>query len=297
MCGVSQMAKRAVYYVVGGDPGYVALLETSLASLRMYHPDAGDVGVVIMCDAEYVPHLQPLLLEHPACRVCVTDPNDDGVAVSMRKTAPPFAELAEMGCEHALYLDCDIVVCGRLDPVFDSVTEPGILYTCSETCAAAANGHAQPFWSLGLHSPETLDDLLVREVPVFNCGQFAFVPGPLMAARFANVRRLIAAHGDAPHFYEQGFMNHYFCTEGRGCADPSVLSGRVRLEAGVWEPWMEIRTRPDMLLAHFCDYTMAWRDKLAAMRQCLEDLRGERDWDPDADISVARLMRRAAAGI
>lgn len=234
--------KRCVYYVVGGDPCYVALLELSIKSVRRYH--AKDVDVVIMCDAAYAPHVRV-----DGVRTVETPPNH-GLDTSMRKIDLPEC-LKEY--DAVLYLDCDIIVCAPLDPLFDAIVDPTKLYTCRE---GGPHNHAHIYWSLLVHPPDALETFVRNDVGVFNAGQFGFVPSGAMYNHFANIARLMKTHV-GPYFVEQSFMNHYFASRPE-CVD-AALTPHVKLAARSFEP--------GYVLAHFTDATLPWPIKLEMMHE------------------------------
>ena len=241
--------RHAVYYVVGGDPGFAQLLAVSVASLRAHNPG---VDVFVVCAERYAANV----------------PLPEGVSVHLRdaeeecwlKALPPAALRAY---DRVLYLDCDVLVCGPLDAVFEVISRPGVLYTCAE---AGPEMHAHHFYSLGLHSPQTLADLVRRDARVFNCGQFGFVPCEAMDAHWAAVYELMSTH-PGPQFMDQSAVNHYFAT--RGEVD-HALTPFVKLEA---------RTRDgcDAVLAHFTDASRSWETKLVWMRT----------WNAEAQAALA----------
>lgn len=246
--------RRAVYYTVGCNPGFARLFGASCRSLRRWHP-AGDVDVYVLCEPAY----RGALEEHaPGGELGYTvvvdaDGQPSDVDCAMRKLSPPACLSAY---DKVLYLDCDIVVCGPLDAAFGAVREPGVLYVCRES---GPRDHAHPHWSMGLHSEETLADLVRRDVGVFNSGQFGFVPGEAMDAHFAAVRRICVDHG--VHFADQPPLNHHFAT--RPGAVSYDLSTHVYLNATADD------VKPDKPIAHFMGWGRQCDDKLGCMARYL----------------------------
>jgi len=267
-----------VYYAVGGEQGYAVLLFESLASLRRHHPAPGfrsgggaqwAVDVAVLCDAAYAAHLRDGL-EQLGARAVHTPPNGTDVQlVSARKlethlleTPLPETRFAPLASYDAvLYLDCDTLVLGALDPLFDAVAAgpSDRLHVCRE---AGPEGHAHtpelPYWSIegALHSRE-LEALLQQDTGVFNCGQFAFRPTPAMAEHFVRARALMR---EVPGgFWEQSYANHHFAAKARATHE-AVLTPLVHLAA------REAPAPAGTLIAHFSAAGTFWERKLGAMR-------------------------------
>lgn len=258
--GRAHRRRWLVYYVVGGEPGYAALLRESVASLRRHHPFAPRkwrrVDVAVLCDEAYAPHVSDL---GPGVTLVTTPPNGaDPVAASMRKVEA-FRIPGIERYDAVVYLDCDVLVAGRLDPVFEAVTAD-VLYTVRE---GGPECHDRGYWTLGRYTPEQLAALREAGTGVFNAGQFAFRPSAAMRDHFAAVKRLIDERTpDTPFFWEQSFMNHHFNLA--GATDDGPLTPLVHLAACRDPP------PPTALLVHFSDASVPYTEKLRCMR-CMRD--------------------------
>ena len=235
--------KRCVYYVIGGEPEYTKVLEASLRSVRRFHPPR-TLDVVVMCDASYRDHVSHIR----DIRIIETPPNTNGLGTSMRKVQIP-ENLRKY--ERVLYLDCDIIVCASLDPLFDMIKDEGVLYTCTE---GGPQNHRHIFWSLLSHTRETLETFQEKNIGVFNAGLFGFIPSDPMYAHFDTIQKMMDGH-DGPYFLEQSFMNHYFAEQSANVSP--CFTPRVKLEAREYVG--------GFILAHFTDASMPWRRKLAMM--------------------------------
>lgn len=253
--------RALVYYVVGGAPEYAALLRASVASLRRHHPPCEvdvAVDVAVLCDADYA----RCLADVPA-RVCRTPPNADPVQASARKMQVFQLVPDIQAYDVVLYLDCDVLVLGRLDGLLRAVSKsdkPDALYTCREGGPAA---HAHRYWSLGAYTDDQLAAFEREDVGVFNCGQFAFRPTPRVAAHFAAVCRLIDDDPQRRGFWEQAYANHHFNLA--RAVDDTVLDDTVLT------PLVKLAARrppapPGVLLAHFSCATLPWHEKLHLMQ-------------------------------
>lgn len=241
-----------VYYAVGGEPGYAALLRESLASLRRFHGPE-EVAAAVLCDAGYAPHAAAAV-EGLGAALVETPPNPGPVHASRRKAACFDLIPGLAAHDRVLFLDCDTLVLQPLRRLLDADLHPARLHSVREW---GPDGHAIPFWSLQLYTPEQLARMEADGTGTFNAGQFMFRPTPEMRAHFDAVQRLLAAH---PHgFYEQAAMNHHFNLA--GATDESLLTPAVHLFA------RRPPAPPGALLAHFCDFTLPWPRKLELMRE------------------------------
>jgi lipopolysaccharide biosynthesis glycosyltransferase len=205
------MTKNLVYFVVGGEPGYVALLDLCLKSLRQ-HNDQKDFlfDVLVMCDASYVEHLEGI--RHRIDHVHLTPHNQTYIHVSMRKldifSWPKIDEY-----EKALFLDCDIIITGPILPMFETMTNPDVVYVVPEI---QLNNHwtahrtkhfgrgDRPYTRLQLH------DFGKYKIYVFNCGHFGFCVSGETRRYFEEMAAdKEANYSPEHHWYEQSIMNWY----------------------------------------------------------------------------------------
>lgn len=240
-----------MYYVVGGQPEYSNLLRTSIASLRAHH-DPTEVDIAVLCDEAYAPCIDDL--RSSGIVVAHTAPNNScPVSSSMRKIDVFNALPSVVKYDVVLFLDCDIVVLGPLNPIFNGIKRPDMLYTCREH---GPDHHTHIFWSLGSYTREQLQTFVDKDIGVFNCGQYAFVPSHEMKRHFDVVRSLIASH-KGRFFYEQSFMNYHF--NGTQAIDDTVLTPHVHLHA------LTTPAPPTTLIVHFANASVPWQVKLAHM--------------------------------
>jgi lipopolysaccharide biosynthesis glycosyltransferase len=253
------MSRNLIYFVVGANPEYALLLKTCLESIRATCNNIEDTDILIMCDQQYVKHVEAFnTLIH------VTEPNLTGVDASMRKVCIfDYANIHDY--DKVMYLDCDIVVCNDLAKLFYQIRNPETLYTCSEVCVP--HPHENILFSLLSYTPEQLEYLNSTCKPVFNCGQFAFVQNEIMRNHFSAVRHCIKTTKDAnlPYFYEQSFMNHHFNINGK--IDDSVFTPVTDLRA-----MNNSLSDENLCIAHFATANIPWDVKLLHMREKLQSL-------------------------
>lgn len=190
-----------VYFVIGSEPNYTQLLEYCVNTIRCY-PENDGYDIMVMCDSEYSQHIK-----HLPVRIHITEPNATAMQSSMRKVEIFKTDIEKY--DKILYLDSDIVVTGPLGPIFDCIKEPDKLYTKKE------GSHTDIYWSRAdsPYDAATLARFKNNGISSFNCGQFAFKNSPEMRQHFENVLNEInRVFNPSIHFYEQVFMNNYFCT-------------------------------------------------------------------------------------
>lgn len=267
------MARREglVYFTVGGDPEYAALLSYCINTIRCHADNRARYAILVLCDEAYAPHVRGL----PVDFLVLTEPNADAAAASARKLDVfRFPRLREF--EAVLYLDCDVVVCGSLAPLFAAVraaaaagaadgSEP-LLHAVPESRDPGAHRLAR-FFASRPYDDATLAAFAREGVLAFNCGQFAFRPTPAVERAFAAVREdMAAAYDRTLHLYEQPFVNRHF--NERRAAAYGALAPFVRLiRAGEGAAGAD-RPRAYGVVNHFFDHGVPWREKLRQMRAC-----------------------------
>lgn len=255
--------RRLVYYVVGGSPEYAALLHKSVASIREVHgPEELDIAV--LCSEAYQPHVEARLSDLAAGvrMVRIPDPGQGGVAISMCKLLI-FHAMPDLVTAYdvVLFLDCDTLVLGPLDELFEGCSKDDTLYTFTEE----KGRHTDLWFGLQQYTPEQLEGFEADGIRVFNCGHFMFGASERMGAHFDAVCRLVSEHR-GQFFYEQSFMNHYFNSARK--ADPGVLTGRVHFPAQE-KPSGD----PRHVIAHFAEWNIPWNLKLMWMEEYCRRLR------------------------
>jgi len=252
------MSRNLIYFVCGANPDYASLLKTCIESIRATCTN-NNTDLLVLCDENYQTHVAGL-----GTFIHITEPNLTGVDASMRKVEifdyPRINQYAAV-----LYLDCDIVVCKDLAPLFNMIRRDDTLYTCSEL--AVTRPHELIFFSLLNYTPQQLEFLYSRGKTGFNCGQMAFKVSQVMCDHFACVRRdiAIAKTTNYPFFYEQSFMNYHFNLH--GSVDDTVLTHITDLT-----PWNTDPADANVYIAHFANIDHPWDYKLHHMRKRLQHI-------------------------
>lgn len=254
------MSRNLIYFVCGANPDYASLLKTSIESIRATCDlENNNTDLLVMCDEKYQTHVAGLgILMH------ITEPNLTGIDASMRKVCIfDYPHINQY--DNVLYLDCDIIVCKDLAPLFKNIRYNDTLYTCSEL--AVTRPHELIFFSLLNYTPQQLEYLYGMGKTGFNCGQMAFKASQAMCDHFACVRRDIATAKatNHPYFYEQSFMNYHFNLYGK--VDDNVLTPITDLT-----PWNSNQLDVNVYIAHFANIDRPWDYKLHHMRKRLEHI-------------------------
>jgi lipopolysaccharide biosynthesis glycosyltransferase len=201
--------KYLIYFVVGGKPDYVRLLEFCINTIK--HCADNDVfDILVLCDKDYVKYIKHLPIEH----IHVTEDNPTNERVSTRKVEIfNFDKIWQY--EKVLYLDCDIVISGSLIEIMNDVINKNKLYVCNEKLGKDydANDNISQFFSRQ-DRPYTEQDIEFfrnNDIYPFNAGEFAFCTSEEMKYHFNNiVSEIDKYYGTQYYFYEQCFMNDYF---------------------------------------------------------------------------------------
>lgn len=271
--------KCLIYFVVGGEPGYVELLRYCMQSVRNF-PENDQYDLMVMCDAEYVKHVDSANI--PRADIHITPHNKNGIWASMRKTEIfRYKRIAEY--DRVLFLDSDIYVCAPLEPLFDMVALHDKLYTGQE----GGYAHDQWFYSRGdrKYTPQEIAAFKAKGITTFNAGQFVFSVNDTMRDHFETIaREKDAFYDERHHCFEQSFMNDHF--NRIGGADTSTMTKHVAFFAQ-----RNLNDAKRKILAHFCDGHMPWVKKLGFMKQ-LHDL----VWCDNGGARCAVLDSRAHIG-
>lgn len=250
------MSKELVYFVIGGDPKYVKLLEFCINSIRNYNT----TDILVMTDKNYASYLKNLPITH----LHITPENKTADQVSMRKVEI-FSVPVLSNYEKILYLDCDIAVTGSLMPIFDILKSNDKIYVLKENFGKEEKVYNSEFWHCrkAPHSLETIKYFIENNVYVFSAGQFAFRNSLEIKTHFDNVIKEIQKGYDRKiHFYEQSFMNDYFNQNLSALYELNKFCKLSFVSSGNVEP-------PDhnVIVTHFCNAMAPHTQKFDKMTQ------------------------------
>ena len=240
-----------VYFVIGSDPQYSQLLEYCVTTIRCY-PENDAYDILVMCDAEYAKYI-----EHLPVKIHITPANSTPMQASTRKTEI-FKVPDIQKYDKILYLDADIVVTGGLAGIFERVTDTEKLYVKSDN-----GSHTEIYWYRAdtPYDTETLTRFKEHNILTFNCGQFAFKNSPSMKSHFESVCSTIDQVFDPNvHFYEQSFMNDYFCRN-------ELILYDISDQCEIFGADRETPQTSNAIVNHFANASIHWTRKLEHMKK------------------------------
>jgi lipopolysaccharide biosynthesis glycosyltransferase len=255
--------KTLVYYTVGCNPRYSALLEMSLHSLNATN-DRKDLHIGILCDHDYAKHLK--CFEHLYDELFITQPNLNVQTSSMRKLDIfQFIKSEDSFCR-VLYLDCDILVLNSLkDTIFKTMDEypHDVLFCCPDKVDDYTSFNNNHYFGFHDYTAEQMESFKERGMKPINAGQFAFFPTKQMRQHFQNILEMIAQKkGNIPLGWEQPFVNKYFATNFLTYTDAFSPYTEIQ-NAGA-----EISVSDKRLtLLHLANQTVHFQHKLKQMKQ------------------------------
>ena len=202
--------KNLIYFSVYFNGPYLDLLNLSINSLLKHNKQNFDILVITdNCTKNLIKNLSFTKKIKP--RFHITETPIDGVAASINKLNVFDYKFINL-YKNILYLDCDIICYSNIDNLFSNINEPNKLYT-------ASNKELTPLQFKTIqHGFPCLTQRFVKEMSdkqqiPFNAGQFAFQNTVKMESHFNNVRWMIK-NWNGEYFFEQCFMNYYFCKAG-----------------------------------------------------------------------------------
>jgi hypothetical protein len=245
--------KSLIYFVIGGDKDYSELLRYSINTIRC-HKNNDKYDILIMCDKQYSHHLGDL---KEIADIFITGDNENTIQACMRKIEIfRYARISEY--EKVLYLDCDTVIVGDLDKIFE-VTKAGYLNIVTES--KSVETHKLHFFNRGdkPYDQSDFDYFMDNSVYAFNCGQFSFVVDANMRSHFNNILLEAKCYSPSLHFYEQSFMNEYF---NRKALTSCLIERYVKI---LFLP-CKLEVNKDVIIYHFANASIHYVDKIKMMR-------------------------------
>lgn len=217
----TQGQKNLVYYSVYFKGPYLHLLNFSIETLLSYSKEDFDLLIItdehtkdLINDLSFVKIKQPIF--H------LTETPFDGVEASINKIKVFDYQDIDL-YKNILYLDCDTISIQNMTDLFKEKLRSNILYT-------AHNDHiSYSSFKTIQHGFECLSEEFVKQMEnakqmPFNAGQFLFQNSIKMREHFNNIRWMID-NWVGKYFFEQCFMNYYFCKA--KIADTSILQKNV----------------------------------------------------------------------
>jgi lipopolysaccharide biosynthesis glycosyltransferase len=197
-----------IYFTIGFDAGFSNLLTLCIESIKRYNPNP-TFDIVIMCDQNYIEnikHLKDTNQNNLNIQIYLTEQNNTPQECSMRKLEVFNVVPNIMNYSKVLFLDCDIIINGSLNELFDQQLIENKLYIFEENFK---DPHTSEYFSHYDYTPDQLNFFNEHNILGFNTGQFMFVATNSMKEHFETIIQHTRNHKGA-FYYEQSFMNVYF---------------------------------------------------------------------------------------
>lgn len=204
--------KNLIYYTIGCDANYLKLLEMSI-SLIIDNTPVINFDFLVLTTADFLPTLRASAVlkkvKNLTFHVVETAIPDDGVFISMNKTKI-FSYPGLSNYKKVLFLDCDIVCLKDVSGLFalDNWNPEKFYSVCNPEIHMGA--HQGIYHGLDYNDPDMMTRVIENDQKPFNAGQFFFINSEKMEKHFSNINWL-ASVWPGYFFFEQCFMNRYFC--------------------------------------------------------------------------------------
>lgn len=134
----------------------------------------------------------------------------DGIEASKAKTKIyDYADIDKY--ENILFLDADTIAADSIDPIFDLPLEYNILYTAHNKNLTYDHHYTSLYHGFKLIEDDVFEQIKNKDQMPFNAGQFLFKNSAEMKEHFNNVNWFMEIW-PGEYFFEQAFMNRYFCS-------------------------------------------------------------------------------------
>jgi lipopolysaccharide biosynthesis glycosyltransferase len=235
--------KNLIYYTVFFDNGYVELLNKSIMSVLENSSASFDILLITDRATKKKIEKQPFTKYIKPKYLLVAAPAD-GIKASQNKLRVfDYDRIKRYG--KILFLDCDVICLKDVDKIFKQDIHTDRLYTARNLDLTMRHHSTFPhgFDFLGEEHIAAMSEL--GQMP-FNAGQFLFRASRKMRQHFNNVNWFMS-NWSGEYFFEQSFMNYYFCKA--GLTDDTVLQKYVSVICTTDE--VEGQTTENTCLVHF----------------------------------------------
>lgn len=214
-----------VYYSVFGQ-GYYNLLKLSLTSIDTYVTDKSFDVLIITDTATKRRITSSAFAKKFNIHYMIVDTPVDGVEAS--KTKCRLFEWEKINnYNKILFLDADIIAVDNISGIFDEPYESGSIYTVYNTAMNNSIASNSIYYCVTKATSDELTNYISNGQKPFNAGQFLFVNSYKMQQHFANVLWFME-NWPGGYFFEQSFMNQYFCRNNLTKID--VLQKYIRIQ-------------------------------------------------------------------
>jgi lipopolysaccharide biosynthesis glycosyltransferase len=240
------MSKTLAYFVVGFQPVYINLLIIAAGSLHYFHPE---IDILIIADEKMTDFCKERI---PFARVVSHENSSSGIIASMNKMHLFNYDVSSY--HKIIYIDCDMIIHGRIDSIIDNITTPNTLYAFADT--DDFEQHNKIYWGLRNYTPDDILFFKTNNIRTFNAGMFAFLNTSEMKSHFDAINEMIRTN-TLPFFFEQSFMNVYF--NRRNLTNTTVINDSNYCMI------RDYATAFNGKVVHFADFSLGGRKKFELM--------------------------------
>lgn len=238
--------KNLLYYSVGGNKDYLALLQQSVLSVFAKCSKI-NFEVLFICPESWIDDINAFKLAGATFKFHIIEDINDGVEISKNKTKIfDFAEIDSYN--KILFLDADIIAARDIYHIFSNDYLHEKLYVKCNKIRVSFTSHGSGYHGLRHLTTDQIQQLKDNDQLPFNAGQFLFLNSNKMQKHFENLNWLMNAW-PGPYFFEQSFMNHYFCLY--NLTDNDKFDAKVKLISTVEPHLYNPRIDYDDILIHF----------------------------------------------
>ena len=215
--------KNLIYYTLfDSGTDYVELLARSIESLGV--SNAFDI-LVFTDESTKIKISKYLENYNKEVKYKLVDTPKDGIEASKVKTRIYDYENIN-NYENILFLDADTICIGNIADVFSLKLSYGVLYTAFNKNLKVELHKTSLFHGFKVITDEEYTLVVDKNQVPFNAGQYLFKNSSKMKQHFENVNWFMA-NWPGEYFFEQAFLNHYFCIN--GLTDPNAFNKKVKL--------------------------------------------------------------------
>jgi len=203
--------KKLVYFQLWGNNILFAnMLRMCMNSIRC-HPQNDNIDMMVICDTKAYQNISNLEF-----KLCLVTPPPIELWAYDKFRIMSLANLSEY--DKVLYLDNDIIVTGDLNPMFDVIDKPNVLYTAA---VSDMSEHQKEWYSNQKlpYSGAVIDNFIKHNIFPFCVGHFGFIPSKKMKDHLDEIYEL---RKNSMISQEQIAMNFHCCT--RNIVDYSLTN-------------------------------------------------------------------------
>ena len=172
------------------------------------HSEKKAFEFLFICPESWVADIESFKPSDCVFKFHLVEDSTDGVEISKNKTKIfDFSQINQY--KKILYLDTDIIAVRNFDHILCK-DYGNKLYVACNVKKVSFTSHGGDYHSLRYFSSEKIQELTNANQRPFNAGQFLFINSDVMKKHFENLNWLMSVW-PGEYFFEQSFMNHYFC--------------------------------------------------------------------------------------